>query len=355
MYYNEQAMQRPSRDASQWGWSKGMPADQQWGSVNGLTATGKLVTLNGRDPSELSALAMEQSIRLLPGHFASETAFWDPAVVTDASGKATVIVTMPERSTAWVLKAKGINVETLAGQSSAEVITKKELFAEPKLPRVFTVGDQGLVPVEIHHSGQGARSIRVTLKATTGEKSVEQSRQVEFDGPAIQNTEFEVEFESAGEAVFDVSLWESGVEIDRTTQAIAVQPYGFNVFETVSGASSQSTLALIDFHASLQATGTRPAGGSLQISVGPSLNRWLLESILSPRQVSAVSPISWAESQSCRRWATPNGVLIPIHRPSMRASWPRSDNWFPRRTIRVVGHGRVLHLFRNPTHFFRRE
>ena len=41
-----------------------------------------------------------------------------------------------------------------------------------------------------------------------------------------------------------------------------------------SGTSSQSTLALIDFESPV-----RPEGISLQISIGPSLNRFLLESV----------------------------------------------------------------------------
>ncbi|MGH7140407.1 MAG: alpha-2-macroglobulin family protein, partial [Pirellulales bacterium] len=48
---------------------------------------------------------------LLPAQGSQETAYWNPAIVTDEDGKATVTITLPERTTAWKLLAKGITAE----------------------------------------------------------------------------------------------------------------------------------------------------------------------------------------------------------------------------------------------------
>ena len=135
------------------------------------------------DAGEIGHLAREEGLQILPAMAHAETAFWDPMIVTDGAGKAILTITMPDRSTAWRLRAKGINGETLAGEATADVITKKELFGEMKLPMAFTVGDKANIPVEIHNSLDGARSIKVTLKATLGDKSTEQTKTIDVARP----------------------------------------------------------------------------------------------------------------------------------------------------------------------------
>ena len=73
---------------------------------------------------------------------AAETAYWNPAIVTDKDGKATIALVLPEQSTAWRLLAKGITADTLAGEAAETLTVKKDLFGELKLPASFTDGDQ---------------------------------------------------------------------------------------------------------------------------------------------------------------------------------------------------------------------
>jgi TolA-binding protein len=182
---------------------------------------------------------------------------------------------MPQRSTAWRLHAKGIDSETLAGEGTEEVITKKSLFAELKLPTAFTAGDHVRVPVEIHLAEADKRKVTVKLKATVGTESVEQTRDVELAGNTITPVEFEFEIDVADEVLFQVTLLDGDEVIDQSSQAVMIRPFGFPVYRTAGGTSSQSTLALLAFDSSL-----KPQGVQLQLSVGPSLNRWLIDSVL---------------------------------------------------------------------------
>src|SRR5205823_5051227 len=67
----------------------------------------------------------------------SDTAFWDPAVKTDATGNAHLSLTLPDNATTWALTAKGVtNVAAgYVGQARAEVVATKELLLRPVLPR----------------------------------------------------------------------------------------------------------------------------------------------------------------------------------------------------------------------------
>ncbi|TWT82533.1 tol-pal system protein YbgF [Planctomycetes bacterium CA13] len=244
-------------------------------SINGLTADGKFVTVNGRGQADAEQAARDGGLEILPPTAYAETAFWDPVIITDDNGKATVTITLPQRSTAWRLRAKGVNDATLAGEATADIVTKKDLFGEMKLPLAVTVGDSIRIPVQIHHSLEGKRKVTVKLKAILGDKSTEQTKTIEVDGPAISELMFPVEIDAADKSLFELSLASDDGYLDQSNAVVAIRPYGFPVYETASGTSSQSTLALLGFDEKRKTEGT-----SLEIFIGANLNRSLLDAVL---------------------------------------------------------------------------
>ena len=134
-------------------------AAQQQNLVMATDRSGTLAIVNleyadARDPQKAAALAAQLNkagVTLLAGLGAQETGYWNPAIVTGADGKATVTVTVPDRSTAWKFSAKGITTETLAGETTSDLTVKKDLFGELKLPLAFTDGDEARVLASIHN------------------------------------------------------------------------------------------------------------------------------------------------------------------------------------------------------------
>ena len=57
----------------------------------------------GKQAAKLAAVGAV----LVPLSGLQETGFWNPAVVTDGKGEATLTITVPEQSTAWKLMARG--------------------------------------------------------------------------------------------------------------------------------------------------------------------------------------------------------------------------------------------------------
>jgi alpha-2-macroglobulin len=47
-----------------------------------------------------------------------ETVYWNPVIVTDDQGTATVLIEMPRRATVWTMVAKGITKDALAGEAT---------------------------------------------------------------------------------------------------------------------------------------------------------------------------------------------------------------------------------------------
>jgi len=248
-------------------------ASQSTLSINALTIDGRFLALNGEGNQAIEGL-LRAGLTVLPQLGDSETAFWDPAVVTDANGKATVTIRLPQRSTAFRLKVRGIDGGALAGQAQTDLVARKDLFSEVKLPLAFTAGDKASIQVEVHNALPDARKIDVKFVATVDGKPVEQQKTLDVTGPGITPLAFAVEMTGGDAARFEVVV-SSGDQTDTATRTIPIQPYGLPVYATASGVAAQSTIGFVQFDPALAAES--PA---LEILIGPSVNRSLLDAVL---------------------------------------------------------------------------
>jgi hypothetical protein len=71
-----------------------------------------------------------------------ETAFWMPALRTNAQGETVLEFQMPEAVTRWQLLALGYDQQLHTGLLARELLTQKQLQVTPNTPRFFREGDQ---------------------------------------------------------------------------------------------------------------------------------------------------------------------------------------------------------------------
>ncbi len=95
-----------------------------------------------------------------------DTAFWKADVVTDADGKATVSVNLPDNLTTWNLTAKGVTKETFVGTDKLEILETKPLLVRPVVPRFFVPGDQVLLEAVVNNNTANDVTVDVKLQAT---------------------------------------------------------------------------------------------------------------------------------------------------------------------------------------------
>ena len=152
---------------------------------------------NGKlDDKRAAAMAAEFNASgaiLLSALLPQETGYWNPVVTTGADGKATISLTVPERSTAWKFLAKGLSTETLAGEATDDLTVKKDLFGEIKLPLAFTDGDTAEIPVTVHNDAVEKGKIEVVLRTTIGGRRVEETKTIEVTSKGMQEVSFKVE------------------------------------------------------------------------------------------------------------------------------------------------------------------
>ncbi|MDQ1592067.1 MAG: alpha-2-macroglobulin [Pyrinomonadaceae bacterium] len=70
-----------------------------------------------------------------------DTAYWQPAVVTGADGKANVKVELPDNLTTWRATARAVTADTRVGAATSKIVERKDVIIRLAMPRFMTSGD----------------------------------------------------------------------------------------------------------------------------------------------------------------------------------------------------------------------
>ncbi|MGB4298011.1 MAG: alpha-2-macroglobulin family protein [Candidatus Saccharicenans sp.] len=96
----------------------------------------------------------------------SETAFWQPHLLTGSDGSVTIEFTVPDSVTAWRVLVEAATRDLAAGSLEAEAQSIKELMVRPYLPRFLREGDVAALQVMVQNSSAGELSGQVILEVT---------------------------------------------------------------------------------------------------------------------------------------------------------------------------------------------
>lgn len=96
----------------------------------------------------------------------SETAFFAPALRTDADGDVSLVFTLPESLTSWNFRALAHDAAMNYGRLDTTVVARKEFMAETHLPRFIRTGDAAEVPVVLRNLTDAPVSGKLHLRLT---------------------------------------------------------------------------------------------------------------------------------------------------------------------------------------------
>ena len=102
-----------------------------------------------------------------------DTAYWAPAVTTDARGNATVAFDWPDDLTTWVSTAVAFSKSTQIGNTTAKSLVTKDFLVRLETPRFLRAGDHSTI-VGIAHGKRGT-SVRMQLEETAGDTPAQRS------------------------------------------------------------------------------------------------------------------------------------------------------------------------------------
>jgi alpha-2-macroglobulin len=95
-----------------------------------------------------------------------DTAFWNPTVVTDAQGKATVSFEIPDTLTTWRATVRAATLNTDVGEAVNKVKCSKELLVRLEAPRFAVQNDQFELAALVHNYSGAEQQAEAWLQAT---------------------------------------------------------------------------------------------------------------------------------------------------------------------------------------------
>jgi uncharacterized protein YfaS (alpha-2-macroglobulin family) len=171
------------------------------------------------------------------------TVFWQPDVVTDKDGKATVKVKFPDSLTTWKATARVESAANQFGIASSTTRTQQPLIVRLQAPRFFLVGDQVTISAVINNNTDKPMTVTPSLDAqgvvVTGivvngspVKGEQAPVQVPANGEA--RADWVVSVQKPGEAKLKVT-GRGGAYADAMEKTFPVYEHGIEKFIAKSG------------------------------------------------------------------------------------------------------------------------
>ncbi|MGB9178495.1 MAG: alpha-2-macroglobulin family protein [Pyrinomonadaceae bacterium] len=211
------------------------------------------------------------------------TVLWQPDVVTDQQGVATVKVKYPDSLTGWQTTARVATAGNQFGIASANTRTKQPLIVRLQAPRFFLVGDQATVSAVINNNtdqpvraipelsaeGLNIRGRLVDDKLNTGAPS-----SVEVKANGETRVDWLVSVDHAGAAKIKVTA-RGDQHSDAMENSFRVYEHGIEKFISKSGKlRANEAVVRLDIPAA-----RKPESTQLTVHITPSMAVTMLDSL----------------------------------------------------------------------------
>lgn len=205
--------------------------------------------------------------------FFPDTAYFNPFILTDASGKAEVSFFLPDSLTTWRATSYAITPNHSVGQGESKIIVTKKVLVRLSAPRFFTERDSSTISALVHNYLKTEKKVRIqfALKGIETKDAVETFVQVPPEG--VQRVDVTVLASKPGISKLQVKALTDEAS-DAMEISVPVLPHGTERFTAKAGDTESmdiATLALPEDAASNSA--------SLRITVSPSIASTLLSSL----------------------------------------------------------------------------
>ncbi|MGZ6971102.1 MAG: alpha-2-macroglobulin family protein, partial [Thermoanaerobaculia bacterium] len=101
----------------------------------------------------------------------SETAFWQPHLLTGADGSAAIEFTVPDSVTSWNVFVHAVTKDLRGGSAEKETRTVKDLMVRPYVPRFLREGDKAEIKVVVNNASDKALSGTLALDILDSERN----------------------------------------------------------------------------------------------------------------------------------------------------------------------------------------
>lgn len=182
-----------------------------------------------------------------------DTAYWNPTLHTDASGRAQVSFKLPDNLTTWTLAAVGATSDTKVGQTTNEIVVTKDVIVRPILPNILRTGDEIVLSALVQNFTPTEQTFDIDLKFDSGDVDQAMKPNVTLKSNEMQQFYWKVKptkENDKSKLIFGARSKSDSKLGDVVTQEIPVRPFGFEEkrAETGEGAKTFEVKLASDSH-----------------------------------------------------------------------------------------------------------
>ncbi len=198
-----------------------------------------------------------------------DTAYWNPAVVTDANGKASISFDLPDNLTTWQLLAVGGTKDGKFGVDDLEIVETKNVIIRPVRPRFAVRGDRITLGAIVHNFLPGTRTFAVNVSGTGFAHAGEATKTVTLKTGEMAKLAFPVTVGSVDGLAITMKAETDGAR-DEIEEKIPVHIFGTPQSVATTGQTESVVTEKI-----LVPSEKDASSGTLDITVSPSLATYL--------------------------------------------------------------------------------
>jgi uncharacterized protein YfaS (alpha-2-macroglobulin family) len=212
------------------------------------------------------------------------TVLWQPDVVTDKNGSATVKVKYPDSLTSWKATARAVSAVNQFGIAETNTVTKEPLIVRLEAPRFFVVGDTMTISAVANNNTEQPMEARVALDASGVSLVAEDTKEIttrDVPGRRVQvpaNGESRVDWTAQVKVPGEVKLKVTGRSAkyaDAMEKTFTAYEHGIEKFIAKSGKARGN-----DITVNLELPHERKEGStSLSVQVTPSMAVTMLDAL----------------------------------------------------------------------------
>ena len=200
------------------------------------------------------------------------TAFWQPDVLTDANGTATITIRYPEAVTTWRATARAVTTGMQVGMGSDTARTNLPVIVRLQAPRFFVVGDRTTVSAVINNNTDAAMSVTPSIEVTGLALRDASHAPVNVPAHGEARADWVVVAESGGQATLRVS-GRGAPHGDAMEKSFTVYEHGIDKLVARSG-KMRGDEAVIRLELPRERRAT-----SLVVSVTPTLANTMIDAL----------------------------------------------------------------------------
>ncbi|NNE00656.1 MAG: hypothetical protein HKN47_25350, partial [Pirellulaceae bacterium] len=176
----------------------------------------------------------------------AETLFWQPILLTDSTGQATIRFDLSDSVTTFRVSVDGHTTDGRIGSGGGDVVSRIPFQIEPKLPLEVTTGDRIDLPVAVINATDDDISVNVDLKVGPSLRIADDaSASTSVTAGERTRSYFSIDV-TDGSAEHDVPIEVMGVGgsanqelADSIRRTIHVAPAGYPTRESIAGILNQ--------------------------------------------------------------------------------------------------------------------